>query len=92
MTLQQEDQPSLSSLVTSALFQNMTLQRYSRFRSHWNDEKTTETCIFNRLQESVKLTQMKFTTDLNIFEQVNANVNIPTFHSASGRFCGRSLF
>jgi len=25
MTLQQENQPSLSSLVTSALFQNMTL-------------------------------------------------------------------
>ena len=32
-----------------------------------------------------------FTTDLNIFEYVHASVNIPTFHSALARFCGRSL-
>jgi len=33
-----------------------------------------------------------FTTDLNIFEYVHASVNIPTFHSASVRFCGRYIF
>jgi len=76
-------------------------------RSHCNDEKTKVTCIFIRLQKSVKLSQVKvgllhhflmhqwldvFTTDLNIFEYVHASVNILTCHSASVRFCGRSLF
>jgi len=66
-----------------------------------------KTCIFIRLQKSDKYTQVKvsllrhflkhqwldvFTTDLNIFEYVHASENIPTFHSASVRFCGRFLF
>jgi len=33
-----------------------------------------------------------FTKDLNIFEYVHVSVNVPTFHSASVRFCGWSLF
>jgi len=76
-------------------------------RSHWSDEKTKETCIFIGLQKSDKFTQVKigllrhflmhqwldmFPTDLNIFKYVHASVNIPTFHFASVRFCGRYLF
>jgi len=62
-------------------------------RSHWNDVKTKETCIFIALQKSDKFTQVKvallhhflmhqwldvFTTDLYIFELVHASVNIST--------------
>jgi len=75
--------------------------------SHWNDEKTKATCSIIGLQKSDKFTLVKvdilsrflmhqwlevFTTDLNIFEHVHVSVNIPTFHSALARFCGRSLF
>ena len=83
ITPQQEDLPSLSSLVTSALFQTSHCTHTPVSRSHWNDEKTKETCIFIGLQTSDKFTQVKvgllrhflmhqwldvFTTDLNIFE------------------------
>jgi len=62
---------------------------------------------FHRIQKSNKSAQVKvgllrhflmrqwldvLTTNLNIFEYVHASVNIPTFHSASVRFCGRYLF
>jgi len=33
-----------------------------------------------------------FTTGLTIFEYVHASANVPTFHSALVRFCGRSSF
>jgi len=59
MTLQQEDQLSLSSLLTSAIFLNVTLQTYPVSRSHWNDEKTKVTCIFIGRQRSDKFTQVK---------------------------------
>jgi len=62
---------------------------------------------FHRIKKSDKFAQAKvgllrhflmhqwldvFTTDLNIFEYVHASANIPRFHSASIRFCGRYLF
>jgi len=46
MTLQQKGQPSLSSLVTSAFFQSMTLWRYSRFQKSLERRKDKTKKIF----------------------------------------------
>jgi len=58
--LPQENQPSLSSLVTNALFQNMTLLRSPISRSHWNEESTKEICIFSGLQNYINLLKLNY--------------------------------
>jgi len=58
MTLHEEDQPSLWSLVTSAIFHNVTLQRLN-ILPFPEVSGTTTSCIFKWLQNQINLLKEK---------------------------------